>query len=302
MAKIVFVHGVGQQLKAPAVLHAELEPALVGGLELAGMDLSVAGRPSMDCVFYGDLFRPEGRVLGLSTPLLSVEDMSEFEQQLLMDWWAEAARTDEGVPDPDARTLVRSPKALQTALRVLSGSRFFTGVAQRMMLSNLRQMRLYLTDDAVRQAVVERIMTAIAADTRIVVSHSMGSVAAYEALCANSHWPVRTFVTLGSPLGIRNLIFDKLRPAPMTAKSLRPVGRWPGSVHSWTNIADRGDVVALVKDLRPLFGDAVANIEIHNGAHAHDARPYLTSADTGRVLLEALTAEATDAGVAVAGE
>jgi hypothetical protein len=301
MAKIVFVHGVGQQMKARAVLHAELEPALVGGLELAG--LRAGERSSMDCVFYGDLFRPAGRVLGPSTPLLTVEELSEFEQQLLMDWWVEAARADERVPDPETRTLARAPETLQTALRVLSGSRFFAGVAERMMLSNLRQMRLYLTDDTVREAVVSRIAAAIAADTRIVVSHSMGSVAAYEALCANSLWPVQTFVTLGSPLGIRNLIFDRLRPAPMTAESLRPVGRWPGSVRTWTNIADRGDVVALVKDLRPLFGDAVTNIEIHNGAHAHDSRPYLTSAETGRVLLEALSeAPAIGTGTAFAGE
>ncbi|MET7400424.1 hypothetical protein ABZS66_43750 [Dactylosporangium sp. NPDC005572] len=299
MAKIVFVHGVGQQLKAPAVLHAEFEPALIGGMELAGLD-PAGGRPSVDCVFYGDLFRPKGRVLGPPTPLLSVEDLSEFERQLLMDWWVEAARTDDSVPGPDTPTLARSPKSLQTALRVLSGSKFFAGVAQRLMLSNLRQMRLYLTDDTVRAAVGERIAAAIADDTRVIVGHSMGSVASYEALCANSQWPVQTFVTVGSPLGIRNLFFDQLRPAPMTARSLRPVGRWPGSVRTWTNIADRGDVVALVKDLRPLFGDAVTNIEIHNGAHAHDARPYLTSADTGRVLLEALSAVET--GTSVAGE
>ena len=92
-------------------------------------------------------------------------------------------------------------------------------------------------------------------DTRVMVGHSLGSVVAYEALCAHPQWPVRALVTLGSPLGIRNLIFDRLVPAPRlrpTAGRVR--GRGRGRVRSWVNVADEGDVVALVKDLRPLFG------------------------------------------------
>ena len=49
----------------------------------------------------------------------------------------------------------------------------------------------------------------------MLVGHSLGSVVAYEALCANPEWPVRMLVTLGSPLGIPNLIFDRLEPAPL---------------------------------------------------------------------------------------
>ena len=56
---------------------------------------------------------------------------------------------------------------------------------------------------------------------------------------------------------------------------------WPGGVEAWTNIADAGDVVALVKDLWPLFGGKVACYLVHNGSHAHDVRPYLTAAQTG---------------------
>ena len=54
------------------------------------------------------------------------------------------------------------------------------------------------------------------------------------------------------------------------------------------NVADAGDVVALVKDLRPLFGGRVACYLVHNGSHAHDVRPYLTAAETGAAIAAGL--------------
>lgn len=52
----------------------------------------------------------------------------------------------------------------------------------------------------------------------------------------------------------------------------------------WTNIVDRGDVVALEKDLRCRFGDRVRNVVVHNGSHAHDAAAYLTDRFTGAAI------------------
>jgi pimeloyl-ACP methyl ester carboxylesterase len=129
----------------------------------------------------------------------------------------------------------------------------------------------------------ERVEQAVDPETRLMVGHSLGSVVAYEVLCAHSEWPVRTLVTLGSPLGIRNLIFDLLEPAPQTG-----IGAWPGSVQRWINIADGGDVVALVKDLRRGFGVNVENHLIYNGATAHDILPYLTAKETGDAIATGL--------------
>jgi hypothetical protein len=104
-------------------------------------------------------------------------------------------------------------------------------------------------------------------------------VVAYEALAAHPEWPARKLVTLGSPLGIRNLIFDRLRPAPVNG-----TGAWPGAVSAWTNVADAGDIVALNKRLASLFGSRVQDESIDNGAKAHDVCPYLTSAKTGQAI------------------
>jgi hypothetical protein len=53
-------------------------------------------------------------------------------------------------------------------------------------------------------------------------------------------------------------------------------------------VADSGDVVALVKDLRSFFGLEMRNFQVNNGAHAHSAVPYLTDAATGAAIAEGL--------------
>lgn len=230
--------------------------------------------------FYGDLFRLPGRPLGVGDPWLVPEDMTDVERELLMTWWQGAAASDQGVISPDARTL--TPRSVQAALRALSNSRFFAGIAERGLLLDLRQVSRYLSDPAIRQEAQDRVADAVGKhkdELRVLVGHSLGSVVAYEALCAHPEWPVRALVTLGSPLGIRNLIFDRLQP---------PGGCWPGQVQAWTNVADASDVVALVKNLRPQFGPRVECYLVDNGSHAHAVSPYLTARETGAAIAAAL--------------
>ncbi|MBB5166705.1 GPI inositol-deacylase [Mycobacterium sp. AZCC_0083] len=262
---------------------------LAGGT-LAASDVTVA--------FYGNVFRPPGRALAAGEgPPIEPEDLDDFEQELLMDWWKAAAASDKYVPNPNAKYL-GTPKLVQDALVALSNSKFFAGVTTVMMRDNLRQVRDYLHDDKVRRDVRQRVTDAIDTDTKVLVGHSLGSVVAYEVLCANPKLPVTTFVTLGSPLGIANLIFDKLDPAPR-AKPKRgftlkrkgphdPRGQWPASVTKWTNISDEQDVVALEKDLRPMFGPKVANYLIDNGDEEHGIKGYLTAPETGAAIAAGL--------------
>ena len=292
MARVVCVHGVGQQLEGEDLLAGEWALALRDGMRRAGCaEAELPGAEEIRCVFYGNVFRPAGRRLAVGDPWLTAADTTEFDQELLAAWWRGAAESDPRVVHPDARTLARMPGGVQAALRALSGSRFFAGLADRMMLFDLQQVRRYVTDSQVRGAALDRVAAGISADTRVVVGHSLGSVVAYEALCAHPEWPVRALVTLGSPLGIRNLIFDRLMPAPAKGPG-GGRGRWPAGVQSWVNVADAGDVVALVKDLRPLFGNGVACYLVHNGSHAHDVRPYLTAAETGAAIVAGLAAGA----------
>ena len=66
-------------------------------------------------------------------------------------------------------------------------------------------------------------------------------------------------------------------------------GVWP-PVRMWGNVADDGDIVAAVEDLRPLFGDGIRQLRVHNGAKAHDMRPYLEDPLTGQLISAELNA------------
>ncbi|MFE9360980.1 hypothetical protein ACFYPB_43950 [Streptomyces olivaceoviridis] len=287
MARVVGVHGVGKQLLGQELLRSQWGPALADGLRRAeavtGTGSGALDEDGLAMAFYGDLFRPPGHMLAVGDPAYTAADVQDgFELELLLAWWRSAADSDAGVAPPGGDTLVRSPRAAQTALRALSRSRFFSRIALRALVFDLKQVHRYLADPELRVRARRRVQVAITTDTRVVIAHSLGSVVAYEALCALPGHGVRALVTLGSPLGMR-MIFDRLEPAPS------PHGLWPGPDSlCWTNVADDGDAVAAVKDLRPYFGEDVQGAVVHNGPHAHDATAYLTDRLTGAAVAKGL--------------
>lgn len=283
MAKIVAVHGIGQQYLGSHTLHNTWYPALCDGLRVAGR--KVVDENDVDVVFYGDLFRPAGTKAGI--PLIQPEDVTEQEAALLVVWWREAARLSElarqgkadesmDIQSPNFVGKASLPPTVQRALLQLAKSRFFAAMGgERLLIFGLRQVRKFLHDADIKAKVLKRVAESIKPDTRILIGHSLGSVIAYEALCANSEWPIDRFITLGSPLGIYNLVYDQLTPKPIDGH-----GVWPSQVDQWINIADQGDIVALNKSLAPLFGN-VTDVITNNGWQSHDAIHYLTSREAG---------------------
>jgi hypothetical protein len=274
MARVVGVHGVGKQLLGPETIGSAWRPALADGLRQA----AAGSLPDNDfaMAFYGDVFRPAGHALAVGGPLYTAADVDQgFELEMLLAWWEAAAAVDPAVAPTGGDTPARFPRTAQAAARALCRAAFFSRITLHSLVFDLKQMRRYLLDAEVRTAACERVKAAIGPETRVVVAHSLGSVVAYEALCALPHHQVRALVTLGSPLGMR-MVFERLRPAPA------PQGAWPGGERlRWTNVADEDDVIAAVKNLRPRFGDEVTEIVVHNGSHAHDATAYLTARLTG---------------------
>jgi hypothetical protein len=280
VSRVILVHGIGQQLKGPQTLLAEWYPALRDGLWMAKSQLSVE---EISIAFYGDIFRRAG---GRSTEahILDGSDVVDPQDaEWLLSWWNEAARLEMAVPGPNTPSRIRTPYLIQRALDALSHSAFFAGCSDHLMISSARQFRRYLTEPETRQAVRERVIAKITRDTRVIIAHSLGSIVAYEALFVIPQSSRISLVTLGSPLGIRHLVFDRIEPSPAGGK-----GHWPPSVTRWINIADRRDAVALTKKLAPLFGDRVTDVLVYNGAKAHDARPYLTAKETGQAVIEGL--------------
>ncbi|WP_371618600.1 hypothetical protein [Streptomyces sp. NBC_00454] len=281
MTRVVLVHGIAQQLKGPESIAEAWLPSLNDGLALSGS--GTLPRHDVSVAFYGDLFRRPGH-RGLGEPPLDASDVEPgLENDLLLSWWQAAADAEARVPGPDAPGRLRTPRIVQRALNALSHSAFFAGLAEGAMIGSARQVRRYFTEPEVQQAAGTRLARAVTGETTVIVAHSLGSVVAYETLCAHPQWQDLTLITLGSPLAVRGLVFDRLRPTPHGGAA-----RWPVPVKRWVNIADRADAVALVKELAPSFGTRVQDLAVDNGAHAHDVRPYLTARETGLVLAEAL--------------
>jgi pimeloyl-ACP methyl ester carboxylesterase len=281
MAGIVVIHGIGQEMEGSNTLHARHFPALRDGMSRAGTHIDPG-----DVAFasYGELFRPAAEFLA-PTPYYDDSDVeSGYEEDLLLVLWERAASCDQAIIPPDEEVLARTPSTARRALAALSRSRFLAGITERSFIGDLKQVRTYFCDEKMRADIQKKVTEAITDDTRVVVGHSLGSVAAYEVLFTQPHRGVQALVTLGSPLGLRNLVFDRLRPTPVIdAGSGSIKGAWP-PVAMWANVADIGDVVAAVEDLRPLFGEQMRQLRVHNGAAAHDMNSYLTDPKTGQLI------------------
>src|SRR5262249_42495091 len=125
----------------------------------------------------------------------------------------------------------------QVMLDRLLRSRTFVGIAKHLLIGDLKQVTAYLENQSLRPEVLNRLAAEVTTDVRVLIGHSLGSVIAYEFCCQHRQTSVELLVTLGSPLGIPRLVFDRLNPPPVGG-----VGAWPGQVVRWVNVADRNDV------------------------------------------------------------
>ncbi|MFE9580594.1 hypothetical protein ACFYO1_29745 [Nocardia sp. NPDC006044] len=305
MATIVLVHGIAQEQAAADTLEAQWLPALAGGVRNHG-DGELAdrlwrnglpGEISTRMAFYGNQFLAEG-AQGTAIGDLDEEQL-ELMEQLAEQWLATAAEfaSDQrdrataqrlsAVPPPEAKAQ-GAKAALRPALNALIRLRWFAptgiGLAEKFVVRALSQVTRYFTDPAIREYAQQQVLAHVGPETRLIVAHSLGSVVAYEALHRVDQEV--TLLTMGSPLGLRTVIYDRLRPKPSTV---------PKSVAGWHNLVDRDDLVAAHLDLAPYFppfpGADIAPITeepLDNGASPHDSTNYLTKAITGGIVAKAL--------------
>ena len=245
MARVLMVHGAFNEFWGPHELKARWLPALRDGLWHHGVEIADA---DVGVCFYGDLFRR--------------------------------------VPDAEAGQQFEESRAgIAELLTNLAGSDVIAALGQA--ASNaafdriVDMVTIMASKPGLRVRMRARAEAMVDNDTRVIVSHSIGTLFAYMALCNHPHWPVHTFVTLGSPLA-SPMIFERLEPPPIDGK-----GQWPGSVKRWVNVRAVGDKAAAVA-LREKFGPRVEEILIDNGHRAHDPEPYLNAAATGAAIAAAL--------------
>ena len=289
MARIVGIHGIAQQFRGGYQLGSVWYDAVRDGLVAAGHRQVAEALAATDVrvVFFGDLFRPPGSMAGQEPPFSAADVQPGLERDLLTAFFEATVGQDPSLGVPQG-AMGPGRAGVQVMLERLARSATLARVAQRAFIGNLKQVTAFLTDPTVKQNVLTRVREQIGEDTTVVISHSLGSVIAYEYLCQDRLGSVELLVTLGSPLGIPNVVFDKLTPAPAGG-----AGAWPGKVGGWVNVADPDDIVALRKDLAPLFpgtapGQAVADRLVDNGDEPHAIDRYLNTCQTGSALGDVL--------------
>ncbi|MEZ0073800.1 hypothetical protein [Planotetraspora sp. GP83] len=155
--------------------------------------------------------------------------------------------------------------------------------ATRLATMFVKEVNTYLhrTEESFRVNARDTVAETIRANRpEIVIAHSLGSVVTYEALWAHSDLKVDLWITLGSPLGMNQVIFQRLRPGPMNDRCGRPPG-----VKRWVNLADIGDLVAIPADLRTRFDDVEQPGPLRIAAvDFHAVRNYLRCRDVRELL------------------
>jgi len=307
LSTIVLVHGIAQEHRSADELEAEWLPALAGGLRLAGFpdlaDRLWRDRAPRDLearmAFYGDYFRHPGR-MGASGEQLTGEQAELAED--LARAWLERAATDASSPRERAEAAAELARVFELpgqrqgagatqrrAIAALARVRWFApfgmALAERFVLRALAQVTGYLNDEQVRAHALSQVELLLTPDTRVLIGHSLGSVVAYEA-AQRMQRLLPLLITVGSPLGLRTIVYERLRPQPPC---------FPASVARWVNIADHDDFIAAAPDLSALFSaeqPSSAVFEgawtVDNGAKPHLATFYLNSREAGEPIGQVL--------------
>jgi hypothetical protein len=258
MPHVTFVHGIGNKPAADDLHRIWLKALADGGLDLA--DEGVTSR----LVYWADVLYPE-----VDRDVAAYESILESRAEGV-DASGEAVTP---VPQtPEERAFIEGIRSKMTG--VPEGATTLPSVArdavadpqlpleriplpwvikERFLETFLRDVHHYLFDveytarpgstyrvqQEIRRRFIEALNAPSVSSPHVVVSHSMGTVVAYDCLKRVGDCPrIAALMTLGSPLGIDE-VQDKLRP------EWRRHDGFPSVTieTDWVNVADRLDVV-----------------------------------------------------------
>ncbi|MFE2110847.1 serine peptidase [Kitasatospora sp. NPDC059463] len=282
--RVVAVHGIHNSFGA-GISDARKEElralkAAAWARDLAAGLGTVPERIDADFAYYADKLRPGPAPQGdrggdfLDDPLA----------QEVLDAWARELGVPEEVAQGNAAVPLRAFSSWLARRFDLAEGRL--GVFVRLLCGEVAAY-LRAADAPERIAAREEVAARIARHRpRVVVAHSLGSVVAYEALHAHPELRPELFLTLGSPLALPRVVFDRLVPAPQPADGTRARGAGlPGGIR-WVNIADPGDPVAVPPGLSRFF-DGIAldhTTSVSSLFRFHHADNYLRCAATAATI------------------
>jgi hypothetical protein len=294
MPHVTFIHGIANKPAADKLLDLWRRSLA----ESDGLDLGTEG-VSSSMVYWADVMYPEplqeameesatdeasAEAVSPESPDLGVENMSSEEKR----WVAELA-TKLAVPLVAEEAIEATPTPVREQLERIP---LPWPVKERLMRRLLRDVHHYLfnvefsprpgetfkVQDEIRGRMIRALKDGAAKPgPHIVVSHSMGTVIAYDCLKRVADAPlVNGLITIGSPLGLDE-IQDKLRPE---------WSRDDGFPHEkvrgrWVNVYDHLDPVAgfdpnFSNDYRRGGQKAVEDVNEQNfGKWRHNISKYL---------------------------
>ncbi|MFF2046016.1 alpha/beta hydrolase [Kitasatospora sp. NPDC058170] len=316
--QLVFVHGIGGP-REPQQQLAEWKQALAHGARTAGYASEISALTmdwSADSSFayYGDLFTT-GQGQGAGQGAGGGGESDDQQAQLTLDLLAELLdelaalpehRGNRGLdrvraqlrPGEQAQGTLNTVRHLNRMLAAVAAVPGLSWGARRLsrveLLGILSQPGRYLRraePDAAGRTLDQRIRARVLgcldpSRPAIVLAHSLGTVVALESL-AEYTGPVSLFVTVGSPITTRGVVWPLLRPRPPAT---------PESVAAWADFRDGDDVVVPKRRLADAVSPNSAGIRPtpHRLESAtlwsHDATRYLRREEVAGPVMETLAA------------
>jgi hypothetical protein len=315
MAHVTFIHGISNKPPADDLLRIWRNATADAADPLPLGDLNVTS----SMVYWADLLYEKAE-----------EDLSAYEG--VLESTADAIDGAGDAPPPEPRTPEEAAflEGLRAKMTALSNEELAVTepppvpavpqgalervplpwfIKKRFLNAYLRDVHHYLFDvefappggtpvhiqQTIRKRFVDALATATISSPHIVVSHSLGTVIAYDCLkrvggCTN----VDGLITIGSPLGVDE-VQDKLQPGWSRADGF-PHERVK---HGWVNLFDRLDPVCgfdpnLANDFNKGGLAMVEDIAVQNdGTWRHSATKYLRQPRFCAALRDMLQREAS---------
>lgn len=299
--QLVFVHGRAQEGKDSIALKQEWIAAWKKGLAKSDLQMPI-DESQIRFPYYGDtLVQMAG---GLSTEEAAQiqvrgqqgnEAAIPAEQAAFVFAYLEEVQKETGITDAQVTAQLVEAVRERGVLNwgwvqgLLSMIDKVPGASSLSVAMFTNDVYKYLKMPGIRSAMDAGVRSAFTPGIEsVVVSHSLGTVVAYNVLNRDASEPepalkVPLFITLGSPLALRTV-----------KKEVRPIRR-PACAAKWFNAMDERDVVALFPLTMAHFETepAIENkTDVDNDtANRHGISGYLGDAEVARRIYDALLAK-----------
>lgn len=296
--KIVFVHGIAQEHKDPDALHEQWDVALSKGLLISGAQLPAG--VTTEFAYYGDvLFEKTGEIDAADAAGVLKRGESNEGSPEAIQFYAEFLTDVAKTKKVSTKNL--ATKSGEPIERGIQNWRFVLALARRLnqvgaiadwtIDTFTRDVWVYLRHFTVQIPVDKIVDKAIpTVEPCVVVSHSLGTVVAYNVLMAReARANVKAWLTLGSPLGISAVISRIPRHHSKVIPRSAPTG-----VGSWYSARDPDDIVALHPIPRDSFAGLPAVINanhvVNDTPNEHGIEGYLSDGKVAEFIARAAAA------------